>query len=198
MTSSTNTNNTIFDEDIARLEKRRTEVEAERQKLLRGQISVAGPDGSSLMEIDLGALSAAAADQKTVERNLRQTLIENPLVPVLDNSFKKTRELRDEMTTRGELPALAVTKSRFIKLIRLNNQSNRAVQSKYQWLGKVLASPWWLLAGLVILLLWSGGPLLYLLTGGAIGGKPVQPPAVRGSSCNGTFLCAKEFGLSWS
>src|SRR6476660_4473498 len=94
---------TIFDEEIALLERRRAEIETEREKLLKGQISVRGPDGTSMMNINLGALSAAASDNKTVERNLRQALLENPLVPVLDNSFKKTRELRDEMVGRGEI-----------------------------------------------------------------------------------------------
>lgn len=169
--------NTIFDEDIARLEKRRAEVEAERQKLLNGQITVAGPDGSSLMEIDLGALSAASADQKTVERKLRQTLIENPLVPVLDNSFKKIRDLREEMSQRGELPAAFGSKTPLVKIIRANNQLNRVIADKNKTTSKVLASPWLLVVGFLILLLWCGGPLLYMLTGGVSGGKPFQAPA---------------------
>src|SRR3954452_15615454 len=94
---------TVFDEEIAQLEKHRAAIEAERTKLLKGQITVKGPDGTTLMDIDLGALSVTASDQKTVERNLRQTLVENPVVPVLDNSFKKTRELREELGGQDEL-----------------------------------------------------------------------------------------------
>ena len=59
---------TIFDEEIAQLEKRRAEIEAERAKLLKGQITVKGPDGTTLMDIDLGALSVAASDNKTGDR----------------------------------------------------------------------------------------------------------------------------------
>ncbi len=164
---------TIFDGEIARLENRRAVVEAERQKLLAGQITVTGPDGSSLMNINLGVLSTTASDQKTVERNLRQTLLENPLVPVLDSSFKKTRELREELAGIGELTAPARSSALFRRLMRANTRSNRAISSKSQQLGKVFASPWLLLAGLAIFLIWGGGPLLYAISGGTFGEKPL-------------------------
>ncbi|MBN9392142.1 MAG: hypothetical protein J0I20_29155 [Chloroflexi bacterium] len=164
---------TIFDEEIAQLEKRRAEIEAERAKLLKGQITVKGPDGTTLMDIDLGALSVAASDHKTVERNLRQTLVENPLMPVLDNSFKKTRELREEMGGRGELQPGRRIKSPFAILIKANQQLDRTVQGKNQGLGRLVSSPWWLLVGVILILVWCGGPLLYALSGGVVGGKPL-------------------------
>jgi len=173
---SKNPGHTIFDEEITVLEKRRTELESERQKLLSGQITVAGTDHTSLMKIDLGVLSATATDQVTLERNLKQTLNENPLVPVLDNSFKKTRELREEMTQRGELSGRSKGKPSFLKIIRANNRLNRKLAARNKWLGKILASPWLIVAGLVIVLVWGGGTFLFLATGGLLGGKSVQPP----------------------
>jgi hypothetical protein len=183
-----NPSNTIFDEDITRLEKRRTELEAERQKLLSGQISVAGTDHTSLMEIDLGVLSATAADQVTLERNLKQTLNENPLVLVLDNSFKKTRELREEMTQRGELPGRSKGKLSILKVIKANNRLNRKLAARNKLLGKTLASPWLIVIGLVILLIWCGGFLLFLFTAGLHGGKSVQPPVTAAPNLAPTHL----------
>lgn len=176
MSTPTNPNNpTIFDEEINQLEKRRAEVETERQKLLAGHITVTGPDGTTLTNINLGALSAVSSDQRTVERNLRQTLLENPLVPVLDNSFKKTRELREEMIGRGDTSTTtARSASPFDRLIRFNLRSNRAVSGKSNRLGKVFASPWLLVVGMTILLFWCGGPLLYTISGGTIGGKTIR------------------------
>lgn len=171
MSTPINTKNqTIFDEEINQLENRRANVEAERQMLLAGQITVTGPDGTSQMKIDLGALSVAANDLKTVERNLKQTLVENPLVPVLDRSFKKTRELREEMAGRGEL-SKSRTASPFVRLILANQRLYQNSGGKFTTLGKVIASPWWLLVGIVLILIWCSGPLLYAISGGSIASK---------------------------
>ncbi|OJV92980.1 MAG: hypothetical protein BGO39_20910 [Chloroflexi bacterium 54-19] len=167
---STPNKKTIFDEEITQLENRRANVEAERQMLLAGQITVTGPDGTSQMKIDLGALSVAANDQKTVDRNLKQTLIENPLVPVLDSSFKKIRELREEMAGRGELSKGGAAPS-LVQLIMANQRLNKNTDGKFKTLGKILASPWLLLVGVALILGWCGGPLLYTISGGSIGGR---------------------------
>jgi hypothetical protein len=44
--NSTRAASTIFNQEIAQLENRRTVIETEREKLLRGQIKVTGTDGT--------------------------------------------------------------------------------------------------------------------------------------------------------
>src|SRR5690348_8895762 len=97
--------NTIFDEEIATLEKRRASLEAERAKLLEGQVTVQGLDGNTI-ELDLGTLAteASSADSALIEQRLKQALVENPLVEELITSRKKKQELLEELSLAGQLP----------------------------------------------------------------------------------------------
>ncbi len=166
---------TIFDEEMYQLEQRQQELEAQRQKLLKGLITIAIPPDNSSMQIDLGVLSAAGVERPALERRLRQTLAENPILPVLDNSFKKKHQLKEELTLTGQIPSQA--NNRLNSVLLANNSLDIAVKRKSSLAYSLISSPWLIILGLVVLLLWCGGPVLYALTGGAIGSRvlPVQP-----------------------
>jgi hypothetical protein len=181
---------TVYDERIALLEAERVELEERRQRLLNFQLSVRGLDGNRV-EVDLGALAGATVgeDPATIERKVMQYLATNPAFRALSHSALRRDELLDELLVTGKLPNIASAggdgKSRERRLpspkkglsglLGANYRFNRAVGTRSERLARLVGSPWLALAGLLVLLIWAGGPLLFLLTNGAVGGTRQSP-----------------------
>ncbi len=168
---------TIFDKEIAELERQRQELEMERSELSAGHLVTRDVEGH-LVEVDLGP--RPGQNYPRPQPILRS---ENPLVAEIANSFKNEQEFREEMILKGLLPSQAAPASRFglkNSLLISNYHLNRAVRQKSPFLAKLVSSGWLFAAGLLLLLVWVGGPLIFALSGGEIGGT--RPPAKQPSS----------------
>jgi hypothetical protein len=106
-------------------------------------------------------------------------LANNAFFNLLVTAQGKKHELLEDLVATGQLPPSAITDSSgkesnsagaVPNLVSANEQLNLKARRTNKLLGKFTASPWLLAGGIVLLLFWGGLPLLYLLSGGNLGG----------------------------
>ena len=171
---------TYVDAEIASLEKRQPELEAEKEKLLKGQFTLQGLDGQTV-KVDLSKFIAGLHGMSDVQINakLYQMLAGTPVYDELANSYRTKDEITRELTLAGIISPEARAKLSG-KVVLANHQFNKGV-SRFGTAAKVLNSNWlWFGIALVVFFFWGGGWFFYQISGGNIGGvyqNSNPPPA---------------------
>jgi hypothetical protein len=181
------TGQTYLDQEIAELEKALPRLEAEKERLQAGFVEIKAFGEGQHVEVDLSQIVAIEDEQERAAR-VRELMSDSPIFTNLTKAFKNQHQVRADMVAAGILPSAALNLAPKAKAKlaghRIGQQVERAGSGG--GLGRVrkfFNSPWILAIGLLLILIWGGGWLLYATTGKTIGGpRPVNSKTATASA----------------
>ena len=165
-----NNQTTFLDAEIAALEARLPDLEAERNRLLAGQVAIPGlGGGAAAIHIDVSQY-IKIQDKHQRNQELQALLTDSPVFQGLVDGYRSKQELAKEMVIAGVLPqeslALDAKAKARISSHKLGEQTGQGLARILPKVARWAKSPWLLLVGLLLLILWGGAWFLHLATSG--------------------------------
>jgi hypothetical protein len=148
---ATATMQTQFDAELEQLKEKRSELEAERRNLSAGNVGLA--IGDSKIQINLNGADEAA---------ILAQLSTNPIFELIINGHKTRAQVIEDLTLTGDVPELEG--STVENLVLANQKLDRTLAKTAPGVAKLLKSPILIVAGIILIFVLFGLPIL---TGGS-------------------------------